>query len=755
MKNYTSEYSEDLRFLARLSAGEKPSSPEKQFLDLRHLLRQREVSAPSQRQAAPGSGEMQPDAADSRKEGGQPDETDGESLQDLLSAHFALLDDPVPEKKSVRIVPEIDTERLHSAVLQETQRIEEEFSFAEPPLAAARDAGTFLKEPPGEQDDQAGKPAPATSGSDRSMPDTESDTRDQPEPEARKQPRWLKRLREEISALAHTRRIIGLDRSHDSLKYIVLQKKARGYHVVDFGCESFAEINKQQQSADELEHLKLKRLRETLGRKICQDDIVISAVSGLDVIYRVVQVPRMSKKELAEAVPWAVRKDLPFEVEQAMIDFEVLTAKKESTFDKLQVATLATTDEHIQKHVQQFEALHILPAKITSASAAIWNVLLQSDACQEQNILVVEIGSSSSHLVFVKHGVLEFHREITMAGNDIIDAIANSFPLDFAGAQEPSEKALEILKSHDVIAGRRTGNAAEDLPLRDITANVRQVLDRLANEIRRSLDYYRQKYNTTQIDKLLLCGGGALIRSFDAYLAQAVGVRVEILNPFSLKKIHGEKLNDELNRIGPRLVVACGLAIDRRHGLNLLPAKYKTISRVRKVSKIIRYFATAVFVALALSTGYFSLQVRKITSDLSGLQAEYRKLQPIREQYRALSRRQEQLLQKRKAYNAKIFVNTSARDHLLAISNLIPEKIALTSLAIEPVPQEEGEKERKTGIEFVSLRGIVFPDNALEGANLAAFLLELEESGYFQDIEIANQEVQADGTISFVIKCYY
>ncbi|MDQ7053795.1 MAG: PilN domain-containing protein [candidate division KSB1 bacterium] len=122
-----------------------------------------------------------------------------------------------------------------------------------------------------------------------------------------------------------------------------------------------------------------------------------------------------------------------------------------------------------------------------------------------------------------------------------------------------------------------------------------------------------------------------------------------------------------------------------------------------------------------------------------------------------LKTQQDQLLQKLNLYKSKIFVNPNAVHHLRAISNLVPRSIALTSLTIAPLEMREDEsgESQKSGVEKIVLRGIAFPAHALEGSNLAEFLLKLKNSGYFQSIEMVGQETQANGAIAFVINCYY
>ncbi len=41
----------------------------------------------------------------------------------------------------------------------------------------------------------------------------------------------------------------------------------------------------------------------------------------------------------------------------------------------------------------------------------------------------------------------------------------------------------------------------------------------------------------------------------------------------------------------------------------------------------------------------------------------------------------------------------------------------------------------------------------MEGINLAQFLLDLEKSNYFYDIELKTQKIREDGNLEFLLEC--
>jgi hypothetical protein len=90
---------------------------------------------------------------------------------------------------------------------------------------------------------------------------------------------------------------------------------------------------------------------------------------------------------------------------------------------------------------------------------------------------------------------------------------------------------------------------------------ISSVLVDLANEIRRSLEYYTTRYNKAP-ERIFLCGGTAKIPHLDEFLTQELGVTVQVANPLANLNVKVASASDRyLNEISPMLAVSIGLAI--------------------------------------------------------------------------------------------------------------------------------------------------------------------------------------------------
>jgi type IV pilus assembly protein PilM len=99
--------------------------------------------------------------------------------------------------------------------------------------------------------------------------------------------------------------------------------------------------------------------------------------------------------------------------------------------------------------------------------------------------------------------------------------------------------------------------------MREVQRIIELTADGLADELRRSLDYYMAQEISTPITRLILSGGGAMIRNLDRYLSQVFPFPVELGDPLNRVTQNRSNLPDEdLRAIGPRLAIAVGLALE-------------------------------------------------------------------------------------------------------------------------------------------------------------------------------------------------
>lgn len=556
--------------------------------------------------------------------------------------------------------------------------------------------------------------------------------------------------------------VVGLDLGSRYLKYVALSKTRSGYQLEEYDCVEMRRLPPEM-SEEEREKLVAEQVRAFLSSKPLRNCWITSAISGLNVLFRYHLLPHMPKKDLAEAVPWATRKDLPFPVESALIDYIVLGERKDGNALKLEVAAVATPAAVVDRHLALLRNNHLTPQKVSTVTAALWNLVLQKKKPAAKSVMLVDIGALSTHILFVESGRLLFVREITTAGDEFTEALTSTIYAEGHNITLSPGEAEHLKDEYGLPNADDDGTTDNGIPFSQIAVMLRPVVERFVNEIRRSIDYYREKFKAEAIQQILLTGGGARLQNFAEALTKELGVQVGVFDPLQFVNLKKFQNDDTLFRLAPQFAVAAGLALDRRKELNLLPGALKGAFRLRAAQKYFRYVALFGLIAIVFITGFEYFRSQQFANDLKRLQFDYNRLLPRRDQYVALSRQRDELQQNLDAYQSRILIRLSAPDHLRALSNLIPASLVLTAITIETIPNDAKEvEEGDEYLDFVMINGIVLPASdrdtrkgLKEGVALADFLIDLEKSGYFRSIDLRDQKQQPDGSIKFTLACFY
>lgn len=572
--------------------------------------------------------------------------------------------------------------------------------------------------------------------------------------------------------------LVGIDLGSQYFKYVAFQnsglglgfRKGGSYKLHSYECVSVP-LAPADASEEQKRVFLQERVREFLANKLVRKAWVTTAVDGIEVVFRHLMLPRMQKKDLAEAVPWATRKDLPFDVASSTLDYELLGTRKEGNAEKMEVIAIAAPDRVVADHLSLLRDTGVSPLKISTIPLALWNLLTLTHAAENENVLMIEIGARTTNLAFINCGRLQFVRAIAMAGDALTEALTNTFFIEGHAINLSAGEAERIKREYGFPLETETGSTSQGIPLVEIGVQMRPALESLLTEIHRSIDYYREKFKVETIHRILLTGGGSRLKNLPEYLHREIGLAVDIFNP--LAKLgatrivtEGERENSALlEGLGPQLTVAIGLALDKRPALNLLPAEMKGALRLHTVRKVFHYLATLVLAAIVISTAWIYLKSEQFKADRERLKLEYKKIEPHRNQYLQLAQKAEALQSRLAAYEKNIDIRLTTARHLKAISNLVPEMIALTSLSIGPSegvdnknpgkPQSAAPPDSLSNAEVIILQGLVRDRDAKRGVNLAHFLIDLEKAGYFQSIALAEQQLQQDGILSFTLECRY
>ncbi|MDI6606630.1 MAG: pilus assembly protein PilM, partial [Candidatus Omnitrophota bacterium] len=130
---------------------------------------------------------------------------------------------------------------------------------------------------------------------------------------------------------------------------------------------------------------------------------------------------------------------------------------------------------------------------------------------------VLALGSSESSITVVRRGSMCLIRPLTVSGNGLTQAIANYHKIDFLKAE--GIKRNEGLKDSGSLCRLAVSSQLEGL-----IVDLEHTFKFFSHQLMKS-------QGPSSYDRVILCGGPAALAGLDKFLAERLGVPVEIFNP--------------------------------------------------------------------------------------------------------------------------------------------------------------------------------------------------------------------------------
>jgi general secretion pathway protein L len=231
---------------------------------------------------------------------------------------------------------------------------------------------------------------------------------------------------------------------------------------------------------------------------------VVTALPGDRISSRRLSFPFRERRKLAQAVPFEVEGDLPFNLEDIVVDWEVVGGDRSRAEV---VATIAPRTE-VSGFLETLREAACEPRTLEAEGLVLGNLGAVFDLRDTR--LLVDLGHRKTTLCLLLDGRPAAARIIPVGGWKLTEAVARDRGLSL----EDAERA----KCEEGIADRALGGLAPE---------ARSVLDRIAREIVRtlgSLETVTGRPGGGSVSELTIFGGTAQLDRIDEYLAERTGI---------------------------------------------------------------------------------------------------------------------------------------------------------------------------------------------------------------------------------------
>jgi type IV pilus assembly protein PilM len=337
---------------------------------------------------------------------------------------------------------------------------------------------------------------------------------------------------------------------------------------------------------------------------------VIVGIAGLRAITRELDLPWVPDNEVDSAVRFQSEEVIPFPVDKTILSAQVLADfTTEDGVATRRVLVAAAHRDLVDGVVAAAEQAGLHVEGVDLVSSALVRALADSDHPSEEPEAIVSVGAGLTVVVVHQEGRPQFVRTIGTGGSEATAAIAAALDLPLADAE------VIKLRLGDGTAQAQSAQTA-----------VQPCIEGLVGEIRSSIQYFASLSGRNPIVRVLVTGGGSLLRGFSEQLQAHVRIPVQAVSPLARLDVSAIDLQPEqAASIDPVLAAPIGLALPETNAsvkkFNLVPPEVLQREFLRRVERYAVLAAAVVAVALVGFGVWSFLRVHQAENNVSTLTA--------------------------------------------------------------------------------------------------------------------------------------
>src|SRR6266478_6322133 len=195
----------------------------------------------------------------------------------------------------------------------------------------------------------------------------------------------------------------------------------------------------------------------------------VISVSGREAIMKRVPLPKVTAKELADAISLEAEHHIPFAVDDVFLDYQVVGESSNS----MSVVLVAVKKVKILEYVAVVEQAGLEALVVDLDAFAIQNQYeLNHPESSEEAVALIDIGASVMKTNVVRGGASIFARDVPFGGHHYTQAIAQRLDISFEKA-EAAKQGQDVGVSWD-----------------DLVPALEAVSRDLSLEVQRTFDYF-------------------------------------------------------------------------------------------------------------------------------------------------------------------------------------------------------------------------------------------------------------------------
>lgn len=336
--------------------------------------------------------------------------------------------------------------------------------------------------------------------------------------------------------------VTGLDIGTSSIKLVKMEKTSAGYSLKTLGIKELPPeaIIDQEIKDRETVIFNLQSLIDQCDPKTKE---VAIGISGHGVITDKLNMDKKTGAEGEQAILFEAEQRSPFDVEDVTLDYHIVNVSEET--NKMDVLLVAARNEFLRTYLDLIFDAGLKPVLVDTDALAVFNAYEINYEIDPQRVTaLINVGFDVTNLTFVKEGLYHSTRDLSAGCRAIFDTIQREFRL-----------------TPDLAAKTLKGEVSSTLDQDMLKATLVTSCEELVSGLEVAFSYFKTSAKATNVDWVVLSGGGALVPFLPEFLQSKLNIPVEIANPLRNIDYDPEMFGDlHPEKISPLLTVGIGLA---------------------------------------------------------------------------------------------------------------------------------------------------------------------------------------------------
>jgi len=273
------------------------------------------------------------------------------------------------------------------------------------------------------------------------------------------------------------------------------------------------------------------------------DKRAVTAMPGPSVFTKKIKTQKMDSTELASNIRFEAGNFIPHNIDAVRLDYHVLGESGKSQID---VLVVAIKNEIIDSYMAALSLAGLETAVVDVDHFAVQNMFeMGYPEDTPKTIALINMGSRYSSINICRAGSSLFTGDIPLGGKLFTDALVNDLGL--------SAEEAELVKRG------KPSKKGDPAQIKEI---VDKNIEYVASEFNRQLSFFWNASGADDgIDKIVLCGGGGLVKGLLEELNEKTGIECSYADPLRGITVPDNFDANFLKEISPLMSVCAGMAI--------------------------------------------------------------------------------------------------------------------------------------------------------------------------------------------------